>query len=324
MASTIQEQLTSYLSDAHAIEEQALPQLQLAPRIAGDPVLAGVFREHLTETERQERRIRERLEAHGVKPSKMKDLVMKAGGTGFVLFAGSQPDTPGKLTAHAYSYEHLELGAYEILARVAERAGDTETAEVARSIRDEEQAMAERLEGSFDRSVDASMKAVDPDDLGGRVVKYLADAHAIEAQAIQLLSKGPEIAGDPEIARIYEEHLEETHGQQRLIKERLEAHGAAPSKLKDAVLRMGALNWGMFFQAQPDTPGKLAAFAFAFEHLEIGGYEQLKRVAHRAGDDETVATVDRILGEERAAAQRIAEHWEAAVEASLEAQGVAG
>ena len=32
-------------------------------------------------------------------------------------------------------------------------------------------------------------------------------------------------------------------------------------------------------QAHPDTPGKLAAFVYAFEHLEIGGYEQLARVA---------------------------------------------
>lgn len=29
-----------------------------------------------------------------------------------------------------------------------------------------------------------------------------------------------------------------------------------------------ALNGGAFFQAHPDTPAKLADFAFAFEHLE--------------------------------------------------------
>jgi Domain of unknown function (DUF892) len=61
---------------------------------------------------------------------------MKVGGAGFVLFAKSQPDTPGKLTANAYSFEHLELASYELLLRAAERAGDAETAEVARRIRD--------------------------------------------------------------------------------------------------------------------------------------------------------------------------------------------
>ena len=33
---------------------------------------------------------------------------MRVGGACFLLFARAQPDTPGKLVAHAYSYEHLE------------------------------------------------------------------------------------------------------------------------------------------------------------------------------------------------------------------------
>jgi ferritin-like metal-binding protein YciE len=89
-------------------------------------------------------------------------------------------------------------------------------------------------------------------------------------------------------------------------------------------MRLGALNWGAFFQGQPDTPGKLAAFAFAFEHLEIGGYEQLRRVAERAGDAAAVSSVDTILGQERAAAALLRSAFDQAVDASLEAQGVAG
>jgi ferritin-like metal-binding protein YciE len=71
---------------------------------------------------------------------------------------------------------------------------------------------------------------------------YLADAHAIEAQAIELLSKGEDIAGDPELARLYAEHLEETRDQQALVRERLEALGGSPTPLKDAGMRVGALN----------------------------------------------------------------------------------
>src|ERR671931_2493444 len=142
------EQLVKYLTDAHAIEEQALAQLRTAPDIAGDSELSRIFAEHLAETEEQERIVRARLEAHGASPSKLKDTIMAAGGKGFILFARSQPDTPGKLCAHAISYENLELAGYELLARVAERAGDAETAEVARRIRDQEQAMSERLEGA--------------------------------------------------------------------------------------------------------------------------------------------------------------------------------
>ena len=325
MAETdIQEQLVKYLVDAQSIEEQALQQLRTAPDIAGDPQLSGIFADHLIETEEQERMVRRRLEAHDATPSKVKQAVMRAGGTAFVLFARSQPDTPGKLTAHAYSYEHLELAGYELLTRVAERAGDPETADVARRIRDQEQSMAERLEASFDRAVDASLQRVAPEDIGEQLAKYLTDAHAIESQSIQLLERAPRIAGEPQLAALYSEHLEETRRQQALIEERLQARRAGPSALKDAAMRLGALNWGAFFQAQPDSPGKLAAFAFAFEHLEIGGYEQLRRVAERAGDPETAATVDRILSEERAAAGRVAGHWDQAVDASLQAQGVSG
>jgi ferritin-like metal-binding protein YciE len=317
----IDEQLTKYLTDAHSIEEQALAQLRTAPDIAGDEQLAQIFHEHLLETEDHERLVRERLEAHGASPSRLKDTVMAAGGKGFILFARSQPDTPGKLVAHAYSYEALELAGYELLRRVAERAGDERTVEVASRIAGEERSMAERLEASFDRSVEASLREKSPDDIEKQLVKYLADAHAIEAQAIQLLEKGPKIAGDPELERLYSEHLEQTREQQRLVEQRLEAHDSKPNVLQDAAMRLGALNWGMFFQGQPDTPGKLAAFAYAFEHLEIGGYEQLKRVAERAGDQETVQTAERILAEERETARKIAAQFDRAATASLEAVG---
>jgi ferritin-like metal-binding protein YciE len=319
---TLQEQLVKYLTDAHAIEEQALQQMRAAPEIAGDERLAQAFREHLAETEEQEQLIAARLKAHGASPSKLKDVVMKAGGTAFVLFARSQPDTPGKLTAHAYSYEHLEVGAYELLIRVAERAGDEETVQVARRICDQERRMGERLESLFDVAVEASLREKSPDDLEQQLVKYLADAHAIENQAMKLLERGPKIVKDEEIGRIFAEHLAETHEQRRLVEERLEAHGGSPSAFKDAAMRLGALNWGAFFQAQPDTPGKLTAFAFAFEHLEIAGYELLKRVAQRAGDSTTVEVADRIAAQERAAAGKLAGAFDHAVEVSLDLQGV--
>src|SRR3954451_6843171 len=174
---TIDDQLTKYLTDAHSIEEQALIQMKHAPRIAGDERLAAMFEQHRVETEEHERLIGQRLEAHGGSPAKVKEAVMKLGGAGFALFAASQPDTPGKLTAHAYSYEHLELAGYELLLRVAERAGDQETAAVARRIRDEEQRMAERLEDCFDLAAEASLGDKDP---AGQLDAYLADAHALE------------------------------------------------------------------------------------------------------------------------------------------------
>ncbi len=317
MTKSLQDQLIKYLTDAHSIEQQALVQMKAAPKIAGDPQIASAFEQHETETEEHGHLVDERLRALGASPARVKDLAGALTGIGFGLFAQLQPDTPGKLVAHAFSYEHMELAAYDMLARVADLAGDVETAEVARRIEEQERAMAERLAGLFDRAVDASLREVAADDLGEQLDKYLEDAHAIEAQAIQLLSKGPELAGISELASAYEEHLHQSQEHQQLIDTRLQARGASSSKLKDAGLRLGALNWGMFFGAQPDTPAKLAAFSYAFEHLEIASYELLRRVAIRAGDSQTEAAADTILGDERAAAQKIHATFANALDASL-------
>jgi ferritin-like metal-binding protein YciE len=323
MPEDIHEQLTKYLTDAHSIEVQALAQLRTAPDLAGDPELASNFREHLRETEGHERLVREALEARDAKPSRTKDAVMAIGGKGFLLFARLEPDTPGKLHAHALSYEGLELASYELLARVADRAGEHVVVETAKRIRDEERAMMERLEAGFDRAVEASLRALEPDDLREQLRKYLADAHAIEEQAATLLERGPKLAGSDRLAGIYADHLAETRDHAEVVQDRLHSLGGDPSSLKDAAMRLGALNWGSFFQGHPDTPGKLAAFAHAFEYLEIGGYEQLKLVAARAGDAETVHAVERILEQERAAARRIAGAFDEAAAAALERQGIA-
>src|SRR3954447_1021543 len=319
---TIDEQLNAYLADAHAIEEQALTQMKSAPDIAGEERLSDAFRRHVTETEDQLRLVSERLEARGGSTSRLKEIVMKVGGKGFVFFARSQPDTPGKLTAHAYSYEALEQASYELLERVALRAGDDATASVARAIGDEEHAMLERLAGLFDIAAAQSFIDQSPDDVRDQVASYLADAHALEAQSIQLLELGAKSAGDAELERVMAAHLEESRAQQRRLEERLDALGDGPSRIKDAGMRAGALNWGAFFQGHPDTPGKLAAFAFAYEHLELAGYELLERTAAHVGDDATAALAVEIREEERAAAARIEATFDHVVASSLREHGV--
>ena len=316
MPDDIHEQLIKHLTDVHSIEEQALTQMRRAPKIAGDPELASAFERHLVETERHERLVRGRLEAHGADPSTVKDLAGKVGGIGMVMFARFNPDTPGKLVNHAFSYEHMELAAYELLARVAERAGDAETAAVAHEIAAEEREMAGRLEANFDRAVAASLR--DADDLDEQLNSYLADAHAIEEQSLSLLQGGERIVGVLRAAELFEQHLGETREQKRRVEDRLEARGSSPSRIKDVGMRLGGFNLGGFFGAQPDTPAKLIGFAFAFEHLEIAGYEQLKRVAQRAGDDQTAALAAELADEERATADRIAELWDAAIDTTLE------
>lgn len=322
MARDIDEQLDTYLIDVHAIEVQALAQMRAAPDLTGDGELAAAFRTHRDETERHEQLVRARLVARGASPSRMKDLAGRGSGAGFVLFARSQPDTTGKLVAHGLSYEHLEWAAYELLRHVARRAGDAQTEAMAVEIRDEEAEMADRLERLLEHAVEASLREQGTGDLDKQLVKYLSDAHAIENQAVGLLSKGQDLVHDAELALLFDEHLAETREHQRVVEARLAAHDAGPNALKDAAQRLGALNWGAFFGAQRDTPAKLAGFAHAFEFLEIGAYEQLKRVAVRAADHETARAADDILVQERAAARKVAAHFDRAVDASLHDAGV--
>ena len=314
---TLDEQLTKYLTDVHSIEEQALAQLRLAPRIAGDSELARAFADHLRETEDQERLVREQLERRGAKPSAVKDVAGRVSGWGMIVFARVNPDTPGKLTMHAYSYEHMEIAAYELLRRIAERAGDEAVQEIAQRIGGQERAMADRLGRHWDRAVEASLREKGAEDIQKELVKYLRDAHALEAQALQLLESGPKIAEFDALAAVFHDHLDQTREHQRLVDERLAAHGAGPSRFQAGAMRAGALNLGTFFKAQPDTPPKLAGFAYAFEALEVGAYELLSRVARRAGDEETAAVAERILAEERIAAERVAGTWDAAADLAL-------
>ena len=176
--------------------------------------------------------------------------------------------------------------------------------------------MAERLAACFDEAVGLSLAQKD-DPVAEQVASYLTDARAIEAQAAQLLQLGPRIVGVPSLADAFREHLAETREHQRLLEERLHARDAQPSRFQNTALRLGAINLGVFFAAQPDTPVKLGGFAYAFEHLEIATYELLRRVADRADDPETAAVAQRVLADERRAAERVAATWDAAVDAVL-------
>ncbi len=290
-------QLDAYLRDAHAIEQRSVPQMRAAPDMAVDLPLATAFRQHSVETEHHEELIRDRLEARGVSPTRLKNAVFKA-------------DTPPKLVSHALAYEHLELAEYELLRRIARLAGDDTTQVVAAAIREDERAMAERLEACFDRAVEASLRVAGRANLDEQLNKHLADAHAIEAQAIDLLERAPRLAGDPELAHVYEEHLDESREHQRGVHERLEARGGTPSQPERGAIQLAG---------PPDTPAKLAAFAYAFEFLEVGAYEQLARIAKHAGDDQTERLCRKTSAAERGMADRLWQRLDAALEASLSA-----
>ncbi len=317
MSRNTQEQLVHFLKDMYSVEQQALVQMKSAPDLAGDPGLAGDFRLHETETAQQADLLLKRLEAHGENPSVLQGAIMKLGGKGFLLFAAVQPETPGRLAAHAYSYEAMEWAGYEMLIRFAEAADDAETIAAARTNSEQERTMMGRLEHRFDAAEQASHRDTPGEKMPADLRKHVIEAHALETQGVKLLSKSQDIAGDPKLADACHQNLEQSREHARLLEQRLEKLGSGSSSVKDTAMSLFGLNWGFFFQAQSDTPAKLAAFAYAFEHLKIAGYELLRRSAQRAGDAETTQLAESMLTSERAMVARLTASFDSAAEATL-------
>jgi ferritin-like metal-binding protein YciE len=155
------------------------------------------------------------------------------------------------------------------------------------------------------------------DNVKQQLIKQLTEAHAMEKQAVQLLDKGASLIGDEEVARILRAHRLQTEEHAKYVAERLEAYGESPSKLKDVAMQAGALGIGVAAGALPDTPMRLATVAYAFENLEIATYTVLRRLAERAEDTETVAVIDRILEQEKAAAELVQGSFDRIIDVTL-------
>lgn len=298
-----EQKLVDQLVDVHSIGEQAVTQTLRAPQIVNGPI-AEIFAVHSSESEDQVRRVRGRLQTYGVDVAGVDG---RAGGIGLAVFAASQPDTPSKLIAHAFSYEHMERAAYELLRRTAADAGDEATAAMAHQCAEEAQRMADRLEAAFDLTVDAWLNGSDEEELDSQLDRCLADVHAIERQGLQLLEMAPGVTEDEELRGLFHRHLRESEEHEAVLRERLEARGARLGKGSDAVLQIVGMQVGAFLVAQPDTTARLTGFAVAFEQLEIAAYELLERTARRVGDSKVTEAAERILAEERAAADSLAQ-----------------
>jgi ferritin-like metal-binding protein YciE len=157
MAEDIQQQLVKYLTEAHAMEKQAVALLHRGADIVGDEEVARIFHAHELQTKEHARYIGERLEALGKSPSTVKDVAMQVGALGIGIAAQALPDTPVRLGTVAFAFEHLEIASYRLLRDIAQRAGDTETIAVIERILEEEEAAAELVAGAFPRLLELTL-----------------------------------------------------------------------------------------------------------------------------------------------------------------------
>jgi ferritin-like metal-binding protein YciE len=156
-AQTVQEKLVDYIEDAHALEQNVLQMLDSMISTTQDDEILQELEHHKMETERHEQLLRERLEAYGRDTSMRKE----AQSIGAALLKGVtdqvRGDKPGKNARDAFVTEHMEIAAYELLERLAQRAGDEQTAEVARRNRADEEAMAQKIAANWDKFLDLTL-----------------------------------------------------------------------------------------------------------------------------------------------------------------------
>ncbi len=154
----LQAKLDDYIEDAHAMETNVLQMLASMIETTDDPGIRQAFEDHRAQTEIQEQRLRARLEARGRAPSLRKETQTILGALMKGVADQVRGDKAGKNARDGFVTEHMEIAAYELLERLARRAGDEETAEVARRNREEEEAMAERIAGNWDTFVDLTLR----------------------------------------------------------------------------------------------------------------------------------------------------------------------
>jgi ferritin-like metal-binding protein YciE len=154
----LQQKLIDYIEDAHAMEQSVSRMLDSMMSTTDDPEITEMLRHHKEETERHEQRLRERLDALGAGTSTRKQAQTIA--TALMKGAADQVrgDQAGKNARDGYVSEHMEIAAYQLLERLAERAGDTETAEIARQNRADDEEMARRIDQSWGRTLELTLQ----------------------------------------------------------------------------------------------------------------------------------------------------------------------
>ena len=144
----------------------------------------------------------------------------------------------------------------------------------------------------------------------------------MEQNVLRMLDGMISTTDDPEILDALEHHRTQTEGHVDRMKARLQAHDAQPSGVRQMTGILQALAKMPLDMVRTENSGRNARDGFATEHMEIASYELLRRIAERAGDEETAAAASEIIAEEREMADVISSNWDKFAELSLREEGV--
>jgi ferritin-like metal-binding protein YciE len=165
-----QKKLVQYLDEAHATEQALIRVLQSQIAMTPRGSYRTALEKHLDETRHHADRVARRLKelGHGGSPLHVATDVMQSiagqllaiGKTPFDLLRGSSGEEKILKNAKDTSAtEALEIATYTAIERFAKKAGDERTAELAASIRDDEERMYERVMREIPKLTDAVFAA---------------------------------------------------------------------------------------------------------------------------------------------------------------------
>ena len=156
--SSLHNQLVKHIDEAIAMEENVKRMLDGMISTTDDPGVLDLLEHHKVETEQQSQRLRRRLEAHGATPSMVREATGILGALAKMPLDMVRGEKAGRNARDGYATEHMEIASYQLLERIATRAGDEETAEVARQNRADEEAMARKLDEHWDLFAEHSLR----------------------------------------------------------------------------------------------------------------------------------------------------------------------
>jgi ferritin-like metal-binding protein YciE len=149
--SDVKEQLVKHIDEAYAMEQNVLRMLDGMISTTEDPEIVRELEHHKVQTEGHAERMKQRLESHGASPSMIKEAGGILGALAKMPMDMVRGEKAGRNARDGYATEHMEIASYELLARIAEQAGDDETVRAAREIIEEEREMARTIEQNWDR-----------------------------------------------------------------------------------------------------------------------------------------------------------------------------
>jgi ferritin-like metal-binding protein YciE len=155
--SDLNSELVKHIDEAYAMEQNVLRMLDGMISTTDDAEIVRELEHHKIQTEGHAAKMKAALDRHGASPSMVREVGGILGALAKLPLDMVRPEKAGRNARDGYTTEHMEIAAYELLSRIAERAGDEHTANDARAIIAEEREMATTIEANWDRFVELSL-----------------------------------------------------------------------------------------------------------------------------------------------------------------------